>query len=405
VKTEVVAPVYGRNLLICDPVCVLPFGHAMPALNHFRRQLSPHFKKVVCVASNQFSSKLAKDNSFECHFTYLYNHYIKVMGRAQFERGLRELVDFSHADPYEEIATNDATALLDNHGATKDDVIYLPGGDFYGILGFINACLKRPLEKRPKLFIRLIAVLETATQFYNDPLSVLCARIGAAFKSDLRIYLSAETPAYADKLSRLTGMITYVTPYPETSELFPLPESTEFHVACVGSARLDKGFQHIHQIMRETSSLNISRKVRLTTQMMPVNGSEAWDSYTCRLYATPGIRLMEAALSSEDITALYHSCDLVLLPYAPDVYYDRGSAVLMEAASVGRPCITLKGTAFAMQVEYYGLGKVVDNLSDIPEAIKYYAEMSKKELNLRIKQSRTRFFLDIESSYKVWFSS
>ena len=76
---------------------------------------------------------------------------------------------------------------------------------------------------------------------------------------------------------------------------------------------------------------------------------------------------------------------------------------MMEAASVGRLCLTLSGTAFARQVEYYGLGDIVDTINEMPAAIKRMADAGREELAHRIRQARERFFLDVRCSYENWF--
>ncbi len=379
----------------------------MPALNHYRKYLSANFEDVLCLASREFPEDLAKENGFDRPFTYLYNKYIPIMGRAKFEKGLRErtMTGVEPADPYEEIATTDAKNVLKDYDIDDRDVIYLPGVDFYSAIGFMNAIKSLPVDKRPKLFVRFIGVLETATQFYMDPLTSLCTRLRQAKAQGLRIYLSAETPSYADKLSFMTRSLTYVTPYPETSEQVPFPERDEFQVACVGSARLDKGFMSLGEIARGLKSPSDSRSISLVTQMMPSRGNDNVDHYTCQLYATNGVTLLGSTLTTTEIEGLYRNSNLVLLPYASDVYKYRGSAVLMEAASVGRPCVTLSGTAFAVQVEYYGLGTVVDSINDIAHAIRHYVNLAEDELKHRVTQARSRFFFDINASYNSWFLS
>ncbi|MEI5548186.1 hypothetical protein V7S57_05165 [Caulobacter sp. CCNWLY153] len=396
----------GRKALVCDPVCVLPYGHAMPALNHYRRLLLPRFEDVRCLASKSFSPTLAAENDFEQAFTFLYNKYIPVMGEARFNEMVKAHPAFSDAfaDPYERVATADAVEILGRHEIASEDTIFMPGADFYGIIGFLNACAARPAAQRPKIFIRLIGVLEAATPFYDDPMGELCRRIRAASAADVRLYLSAETPAYADYVNEQTGLITYLTPYPETSERLPLPETDDFNVLCAGSARLDKGFHHLLEIMQGVHANPPRRKVLLTTQTLPVKGSEAWDSYTSQLYATSGVTLLEPVISSELMHDLYRACDIVLLPYAQDVYRMRGSAVMMEAAGAGRLCLTLRGTAFSRQVEYYGLGEVVDTIQDIPDAIRKMAAMPRDRMQGRIDQARARFFLDINAAYAHWLS-
>ena len=396
----------GRKALVCDPVCILSYGHAMPALNHYRRLLAHRFEEVHCLSSKAFPEELARENDFDRAFTFLYNAYIPVMSQNEFNQLVKDHPAFSdcYADPYERVATADAQYILSRYELTCEDTILMPGADFYGIIGFLNALATLPENLRPKIFIRLIGVLEGSTPFYDDPIGELCRRIGAATSAGLRVYLSAETPTYATYVNERTGLVTYVTPYPKTSERVPLPRTEAFNILCAGSARLDKGFHFLLEIMQSVNAGLSERRVRLTTQTLPVNGNEAWDFYTSQLYGTSGVTLLEPVISSDFMHELYCACDIVLLPYDPGVYRLRGSAVMMEAAGVGRLCLALRGSAFSQQVEYYGLGEVVDSISEMPGAIRRMAALPRDRMEQRIDQARSRFFLDIDAAYSHWLS-
>ncbi|WGM46440.1 hypothetical protein KOAAANKH_01308 [Brevundimonas sp. NIBR10] len=398
----------GRTLLICDPTCVLPYGHTVPALNHFRKDLGGDFDAVHCLASTGLPKEVAAEFGFDRRFTFLYNRYIPIMSPAQSNQIVNQhpAFDDDYADPFERVATYDAAGTLADYKITSDDVIFFPGADFYGVIGFLNALADAPQTERPTVYIRLIGVLEGSSPYYDDGTAQFFKRVRAASEGGLDIRLSAETPEYADLISGLTGLTTFVTPYPETSEQVPLPDGDDFTVLCAGSARLDKGFLDLFGIARE-SLANPPKKLGLkfVTQTLPLKGHEQWDSYTSQLYALRGVTLLDPVITSEKMHDLYRDSDIVLLPYARDVYRLRGSAVMMEAASVGRLCITLRGTAFARQVEYYGLGDLVDEPSQMPAAIRRLANGGREEMAERIRQARARFYLDVRCSYENWFRS
>lgn len=396
----------GRTLLICDPTCVLPYGHTVPALNHFRTDLAPGFDAVHCLASTGLPENIATQFGFDRRFTFLYNRYIPIMSSGQSNQIVNQHPAYNddYADPFERIATFDARQTLADYKMTADDVIFFPGADFYGVIGFLNALADKPKAQCPTIYIRLIGVLESATPYNDDGLSAFFKRVRAASKAGLDIRLSAETPEYADLTSSQTGITTLLTPYPETSKQIPLPTGDDFNVLCAGSARLDKGFLDLFMIARE-SMANPPKKMGLkfVTQTLPLKGHESWDAYTSQLYALRDVTLLDPVITTEKMQSLYKDCDIVLLPYARDVYKLRGSAVMMEAASVGRLCVTLRGTAFARQVEYYGLGDLVDDVSQMPAAIRRLANAGRDEMAERIRQARTRFYLDVGSAYEKWF--
>eukprot|EP01037_Dinobryon_pediforme_P021038 gene21038-21806_t len=154
-----------RNLLICDPTCVLSYGHAIPAMHHFEALLAPRFENTY-----QLCSKALPDK------------YIRIFGDDDAQRHVseHESYDMLLADPFLNISIADAEAVLDEFDCTSDDVIYFPGADFYGPIGFIGACAKRAADRRPKIMIRLIGVLETASAYYSDPLQALLDKINGA---------------------------------------------------------------------------------------------------------------------------------------------------------------------------------------------------------------------------------
>jgi hypothetical protein len=399
-------PANGSRLFICDPACVLPYGHTVSALNHFRRSFSGRFASTECVASLDLPRIVAHANDITRHFAYLYNEFIPVIS-AKEEVGVIErhpAYSPSLADPFEHIAVYDASSFVESRKMTSKDTILLPGADFYGVAGFVGALGALAPQSRPGLLIRLIGVFEHATSMRSNPERDLLRIIRRGYDLGLRISISAETPRYAAKLADCLEHPVEVTPYPKVSEIIPLPKSTTFNVLCAGSARLDKGFNHLLGIAKDLLLKPSERPIVITSQTLPVDKSEAWDGYTSQLYAAPNVTLFEPTISEQQMLELYRQCHVVLLPYAKDVYQFRGSAVMMEAASYGRLCVTLRGTAFAQQVEYYGLGSVVDDPGQISDELRRLASEDPIKQARRIEQARHRYFANVKSAYERWFN-
>lgn len=405
ISDSVNRPANGGRLFICDPACVLPYGHTVLALNHFRKRFSAHFASTECVASLDLPRIVANANDITRHFSYLYNEFIPVISDRQ-ESGDIELhpaYSATLADPFEHIAVYDASSFVESREMTYKDTILLPGADFYGVAGLIGALAALAPQRRPRLLIRLIGVFEHATNMRNNPEREFVRIIRRGYDLGLRISVSAETPRYAAKLAECLDHPVEVTPYPNVSEIIPLPKSTAFNVLCAGSARLDKGFNHLLAIAKDLLLKPGERPIAITSQTLPVDKSQDWDDYTSQLYAAPNVTLLEPTISAQHILELYRQCHVVLLPYDKDVYELRGSAVMMEAASYGRLCVTLSRTAFAQQVEYYGLGSVVDDLGQIPDELRRLASEDAIKQTRRIEQARHRYFADVDSAYERWF--
>ena len=103
------------------------------------------------------------------------------------------------------------------------------------------------------------------------------------------------------------------------------------------------------------------------------------------------------------ILDLYREAHLILLPYDSDIYYLRGSAVLMEALSYGRLVLTSTHTALSDQVAYYNSGLVCETVKDYTRGIKHFYDMSSKVIERQALQSAFRYARDCEFSYKGWF--
>ena len=78
---------------------------------------------------------------------------------------------------------------------------------------------------------------------------------------------------------------------------------------------------------------------------------------------------------------------------------------MMEAAYFGRPVITLTGTAFADQVNYYNLGTCCRSEEEMADAVLQMSRRSRIVLEQEAGQSRYRFLADIEHSYDRWMEA
>lgn len=390
------------RLFVCDPACVQPFGHNVTALRYFRDSFQDEYQSAFAVCCNLLPKHVAVREDFTSFFRFYYHRYFPAVIDLQDEDARDDVGSLQHIDRMEFVASEDAERLLATFEIGPDDHILFPHLDFYGVAGMLNALDKRQPDLRPKLFLRFIGVMENATPTYRSPLDELLARITLSLERGQIIRFGAETPRYADLLASKLGALVTVTGYPDTSEQMQMDVDGPFVFYCPGSARHDKGFADLLSIFKAVRNVDPDLSIRFITQILPDLdlAHQLWS--TSQLYALPGVELQPSSITAEEMIATYRRSHAVLLPYATDVYELRGSAVLMEAASYGRPAITFEGTAFAELVRYYNLGHVVPDRGAMVEAILRLAETDRTKLQRAAMQGRHRFHCDNVSSYRSW---
>lgn len=386
----------NSRLFLSDPVCVLPYGHNVAAMANFREFLGSGFSEVLCIGSRYLPEDIATGNDILREFDFYYNDAIPIADLAE-----EDIVD-GH-DAKIRAAKSDFLALLERHQVGGDDVLCYPSVDFYSLHAIADSIEELKKRGSPTLMLRLIGVMETASSgAYAKPLDVTLALLGRIQQSGLSVKFAAETPRYADFLALHIDAPVSVAANIETREQLPLPTDGPFTVVCPGSARFDKGFLDLAEIFAAVREVDREMKIRFRTQNLPDRDIKNYVDYARRLYAIPGVEILPSQISSEEIAAMYANADMVLLPYAKDVYELRGSAVMIEAICSGRLTLALDGPAFVDQLRYFGAGEVSPNLADMPQKI---IEMSRQSPQLRFaraRQARDRFTRDLSDSYRNW---
>lgn len=389
----------GR-LFICDPACVQQIGHNVHALRYFKSAFSAGFSEVIAVCCNSLPDDIALEEGFVKHYQFYYPEFFP--GVPATGVSFSESHDSMILDGKERLATLDAEKLLQMFSMNSHDNVFFPHLDFYGVVGLLNALQLRSESERPRLYLRFIGVMENATDHYKFPCNELLFRLRVAAKRGIQISASAETPRYADLVAQVLEARVAVTGYPLTEQKIPLPEDGPFYFYCPGSARADKGYFELLDIFREVRNRDPDCNIRFITQSLPSHDLVNHLSYTAQLYAIPGVEMQVGTVSAEEMISTYCRSHAVLLPYARDVYEYRGSAVLMEAASYGRPAIAYSGMAFSDVVSYYGLGKVVSSQSEMIDSIMQLSGKDRGSLEIVSSQASYRFHADNLASYRSW---
>lgn len=391
----------GR-LFVCDSACAMPFGHNVTELKYFKHRFRDKFSEVIALCSSHLPARLVDENGFVPFYSFYYHRYLPLAHAPEVVDAAEAVNAPGFIDRIEALATADAVRLLDEREISAGDSMLFPSVDFYGLIGLLNALTGRPADRQPSLFIRLIGVMENATASYREPLKEFVQRILEARADGVRMSFSAETPKYADFLAGQLLQPVAITPHPQAANLLPMPELGSFVLYCPGSARADKGYFDLWKIFSTVRRADLELTIRFVTQIQPDASASQCENYTSQLYALPGVELLPASITENEMVEHYRNSHAVVLPYDRSTYALRGSAVMQEAAYFGRRIITLEGTGFAGQVQYYGLGDVVPSIEKIPEAILALARQPRAMLEMRAAQACYRFNTDAISAYNCW---
>ena len=389
--------IVSNRILVCDPVCVLPFGHNVPLIRNFRAMLGPYFEETHLLGCKRLPEAIARENGIRGIFEYCYNDAMPLPS-GQCNDDLPQ----DHFDKMD-VAKSDIKELIAQYDVNAQDVLCYPSVDFYSLLALAECSDNLVRCGGPVIMLRLIGVMENAGPGTNGQReAAIIASIQTLRNAGLTIKISAETPKYAAYLARQLDCTVFVTANIDTREQIALPFGKAFHVICPGSARYDKGFLHLRDIFKAVRRLDPDIRVRFTTQILPDIDLRYQIKYLSQLYAIPGVTLLPSKLTATQLASMYDDADLVLLPYAKDVYEYRGSAVLIEAICAGRPVIAFEGSAFVDQMRFFGAGDVCANEDEMADLIMAYSKMPPKQRFTNARQARKRFERDLTASYQDW---
>jgi len=116
----------------------------------------------------------------------------------------------------------------------------------------------------------------------------------------------------------------------------------------LGSARLEKGYQHLPYIVEKTFELagrgefeSISpRRIHFAFQSSPqvIGYNQTIKNAMAKMYQKPReqVTLLTDVMSNTDYSKLLFASDLVILPYELEKYKLRGSGIVAEVLSTGK---------------------------------------------------------------------
>ena len=220
-----------------------------------------------------------------------------------------------------------------------------------------------------KLVYRLTNTAENRgyfTRYFDSTLSL--SKLIESFPTDIRI--GYEMKEYANSL-KLSKSNLYFSPTPPCSEIGEKSNNRGKRTfGFLGMAQRHKGTNWLVKIISKTLADTESESLSWIIQTEDPPPSELLELST-RLQ----VKLLPGRLSESEMSLAFNNIDLVCLPYNVESYKLNASALAYRAADNLTAVATFKGSAFANEVEKFGIGLVADDLEDlISEMIKFDAK-------------------------------
>lgn len=130
-------------------------------------------------------------------------------------------------------------------------------------------------------------------------------------------------------------------PIPHTDEIKEKPPFGKLTCLWPGEPRLSKGLHEIQKLAQ-----NLDPDFRLLTAKHP-------------LLENTTIEFIERGLNRADYLQTIQSCDILLLPYDPNVYKESTSGILVEAIICGKMPLVKKGSWLAFELAKHNLQELI----------------------------------------------
>lgn len=289
----------------------------------------------------------------------------------------------------------DMMTAIDKHHIDENDRIFMHTGDGASLLAIPRLMANIDVSRMP--------VFHIATPY--DPVGVMPNRDNAediteALQSvqemgliDKKLFLYAENRYLAGHLTSLWSIhvapldVPVHAPSAQKAALgqefrrnrLGVPDNY-FLVVSLGSARVEKGFHHIPDIIQHAFKLAGSPpfdNVDPTTLKFILHASpqivgrapEILEALE-KLNAIPDdqVELLLEPLSESDYQSLLHASDTVMMPYEEHAYRVRGSTIVSEAIASAKPIVATKDTYPGKAAAEYG-GRTGATPTELAEAV------------------------------------
>jgi hypothetical protein len=142
-------------------------------------------------------------------------------------------------------------------------------------------------------------------------------------------------------------------------------------VGYLGSARFEKGYQHLPAVAAALQPYLDAGEARLRLQSTLGEAAMIESRRQLEAFGGNAIELLYWALSGDEYYRQLGEMDIVLLPYVPERYRRRSSGIFAQAVAAGKIVVVPRGTTMWAWVEQLGIASCVpyDTPSDLPAAV------------------------------------
>lgn len=157
---------------------------------------------------------------------------------------------------------------------------------------------------------------------------------------------------------------SFLVPYPpKNSSKITLQESSRnLRLAFLGAPRETKGYNSLPKISEMLFDANENNI--FVAQLIDPN-----DEVSMKLNSWDNFKALPKNLDRKDFVWELSQADALILPYERQAYKNTSSALLMEAADYGTPCIVPSGTGLASEVARNRIGWVYENDQELFEIL------------------------------------
>jgi hypothetical protein len=282
---------------------------------------------------------------------------------------------------------------LGPHRFARDDIAFFPNlsqNEAGGIRSWVQSLDE---DKRPILILKF-SVLTWATprfqDYRNKNLIPLLYRFGMKelLASHPRTVLCTDSEEMAAAFRNVAELTLPVLPLPLPMEAGPPHDTSTLTIAYLGYASPWKGFHFLPQIVSEFAKMNTRRPVRFVFQSF--GDEKLCAEVEGALAGNASVAFVRGDVPREHYVRLVQGADILLMPYAAQIYGWASSGVFTEALSAGKIVVVPEATWQARQLAQYQAGGTTFAIQEpaaiavaLSRAVQDYDPLAAKAANAR----------------------
>jgi len=408
-----------KRIFLVDHMCVLPFGHNLNALVLFKAAMEPFYDEAICLATQHLPDYAEQSSLVERVLYFPYSgitqkpplkklagggssNKAKTRGGSSLGMRVRFLLNavserYLGFEYTKRRTLRDWRSIFSRYKITKDDVIFFPSAEHYGVVSLLDYMKEFREGERPGIGIRLIGVTEGTTYSGGLGRATFFDAIRRAQADGMSISLSAETITYAEFTSKILGSHVEYLPYPFALPLQPIKWGAVKNISSPGQGRADKGFLRLYSIIRGIIKLQGESKYTFEVQNMRDTDKYFRARYSDMLRSVDVLDLHPARMAQVEIDEMYSRADIIIMPYDSDTYALRGSAVYQEGMAIGRLFVCSAGLGMSDLVKRYGNGLLADSDREFSEKVVQLAQLDEDTVRTMVADARSLYEKDFDA--------